>query len=138
MEMHQVRYFLALCKELHFTRAAKRCGVAQPSLTNAIKALEQELGGTLFHRGYGDVRLSELGRVVEPYLRKIDRFAQAAKRKAADLNPSQSRPRGGFNAKVAISRRNHRNSNSQSGLLDAGNATAATRISAIDARYFYR
>jgi DNA-binding transcriptional LysR family regulator len=124
MEMHQVRYFLALCKELHFTRAAKHCGVTQPSLTNAIKALEQELGGTLFHRDYGDVHLSELGRAVEPYLRNIDRFVQAAKRQAADLNPSQSRPRGGFNAKVAISRRDRRNRNSQFGFSDAGNSAA--------------
>ena len=37
MEMHQVRYFLALCEELNFTRAAERCHVAQPSLTRAIK-----------------------------------------------------------------------------------------------------
>jgi DNA-binding transcriptional LysR family regulator len=50
MEMHQVRYFLALCEELNFTRAAERCHVTQPSLTRAIKQLEEELGGTLFHR----------------------------------------------------------------------------------------
>src|SRR5262245_20974853 len=36
MQMHQIRYFLALCEERSFTRAAKRCGVSQPSLTNAI------------------------------------------------------------------------------------------------------
>ena len=124
MEMHQVRYFLALCKELHFTRAAKHCGVAQPSLTNAIKTLEKELGGTLFHRAYGDVQLSELGRAVEPYLRNIDRFAQEAKRKADILNASHSRPRGGFNAKVAISRRDRRNRDSQFGFSDAGNGAA--------------
>jgi hypothetical protein len=50
MQMHQIRYFLALCEERNFTRAAKRCGVSQPSLTNAIIALEQELGGALFQR----------------------------------------------------------------------------------------
>ena len=50
MEMHQVRYFLSLCAELNFTRAAERCNVAQPSLTRAIKQLEEELGGALFHR----------------------------------------------------------------------------------------
>ena len=33
MQMHQVRYFLALCEELNFTRSARRCGVSQPSLT---------------------------------------------------------------------------------------------------------
>jgi LysR family transcriptional regulator, hydrogen peroxide-inducible genes activator len=36
MQMQQIRYFLALCKERSFTHAAKRCGVSQPSLTNAI------------------------------------------------------------------------------------------------------
>jgi LysR family hydrogen peroxide-inducible transcriptional activator len=48
--MHQVRYFLALCEDLNFTHAAERCHVAQPSLTRAIRQLEQEFGGALFHR----------------------------------------------------------------------------------------
>jgi len=43
MEMHQVRYFLALCEELNFTRAAERSNVAQPSLTRAIIAMAQSL-----------------------------------------------------------------------------------------------
>src|SRR5215469_10718930 len=42
MQMQHIRYFLALCEERSFTRAAKRCGVSQPSLTNAIMVLEQE------------------------------------------------------------------------------------------------
>jgi DNA-binding transcriptional LysR family regulator len=50
MEMHQVRYFLAVCEALNFTRAAEECHVAQPSLTRAIKQLEGELGGDLFRR----------------------------------------------------------------------------------------
>jgi len=55
MQMQQIRYFLALCEERSFTRAAKRCGVSQPSLTNAILGLEQELGGALFQRADGDL-----------------------------------------------------------------------------------
>ena len=50
MQMHQIRYFLALCEERNFTRAARRSGVSQPSLTNAIIALERQLGGPLFQR----------------------------------------------------------------------------------------
>ena len=50
MEMHQVRYFLAVARELNFTRAAESCHVAQPSLTRAIKQLEDEFGGELFRR----------------------------------------------------------------------------------------
>jgi DNA-binding transcriptional LysR family regulator len=48
MQIHQICYFLALCEERSFTHAARRSGVSQPSLTNAIGALERELGGALF------------------------------------------------------------------------------------------
>jgi LysR family hydrogen peroxide-inducible transcriptional activator len=48
IEMQQIRYFLALCEERSFTRAARRCGISQPSLTDAIIRLEQELGSALF------------------------------------------------------------------------------------------
>ena len=58
MEMHQVRYFLAVARTLNFTRAAEECNVAQPSLTRAIKLLEGELGGDLFRRVIVTVRLS--------------------------------------------------------------------------------
>ena len=91
MEMHQVRYFLALCDELHFTRAARRCGVKQPSLTRAIKMLEKELGGALFERERGNIRLSELGRAIAPFLENMNWCEQSAKYKAADFNSSQSR-----------------------------------------------
>ena len=50
MEMHQVRYFLALAEELNFTRASDSCNVTQPALSRAIKLLEEELGGLLFRR----------------------------------------------------------------------------------------
>lgn len=83
MEMHQIRYFLALCEERNFTRTAKRCGVSQPSLTNAIKRLEQSLGGPLFHRDRRNIELTALGRVVKPYLERINQSAYVAKRKAA-------------------------------------------------------
>jgi hypothetical protein len=82
MEMHQVRYFLALCEERNFTRAAKRCGVSQPTLTVAIKRLEQTLGGPLFHRSRPNTRLTDLGIVARPDLVSIDRSTSEAKRKA--------------------------------------------------------
>ncbi|HEX2554340.1 MAG TPA: LysR family transcriptional regulator [Microvirga sp.] len=85
MEMHQVRYFLALCEELNFTRAAERCHVAQPSLTRAIRLLEDEMGGPLFHRERANTHLSELGRMVEPYLRQMYEQAIAARREALDF-----------------------------------------------------
>ena len=70
MQMHQIRYFLALCEERSFTRAASRSSVSQPSLTNAIRALEEELGGTLFQRR-PLVALTTLGQAVYPYLKHI-------------------------------------------------------------------
>ncbi len=53
MEMHQVRYFLAVAETLNFTRAAEQCHVAQPSLSRAVHKLEAELGGDLFRRVRG-------------------------------------------------------------------------------------
>ena len=61
MQMQQVQYFRALCEELSFTRAARRCGISQPSLTSAIGALERELGGALFQRK-PSIALTGLGR----------------------------------------------------------------------------
>ena len=63
MEMHQVRYFLAVARELNFTRAAEDCNVAQPSLTRAIRQLEGELGGEkpVFRRERPHAQLTELG-----------------------------------------------------------------------------
>ena len=82
MEMHQVRYFLALCEELNFARAARRCGVSQPSLTRAIKKLEVEFGGPLFHRDRGGSRLSDLGISLRADVERIDRSVAEAKLKA--------------------------------------------------------
>jgi len=92
MEMHQVRYFLALCEELNFTRAAERCHVAQPSLTRAIKALEEEMGGALFHRERANTHLSELGRTLKPYLEQVYNRAEQAKREAQEFIRLQKTP----------------------------------------------
>src|SRR5260221_13342345 len=80
--MHQVRYFLTLCQELNFTRAAEKCNVAQPALTRAIKLLEDEFGGLLFHRERARTHLSELGQAVRAYLEEAQRQSQQAKRLA--------------------------------------------------------
>lgn len=79
MEMHQVRYFLAVAEELNFSRAAAKCHVAQPSLTRAIKLLEEELGGSLFHRERANTHLSELGRMVKPHLEQVWLESRSAK-----------------------------------------------------------
>ena len=92
MEMQQVRYFLAVCDELNFTRAAEKCHVAQPSLTRAIKLLEDELGGPLFHRERNRTHLSELGNSVRPFLEEVYARAQQAKDLAAGFAALKKTP----------------------------------------------
>lgn len=79
MEMQQVRYFVSLAQTLNFTRAAEQCNVSQPALTRAIQQLEHELGGPLFHRERNNTHLSELGRMMLPYLESVHASTQAAK-----------------------------------------------------------
>src|SRR6516165_6427605 len=86
MEMHQVRYFLAVTEELNFSRAAEKCNVSQPSLSRAIQQLEGELGGSLFHRERHLTHLSELGQMVRPHLETVYNAAVKAKRLSQDLS----------------------------------------------------
>jgi LysR family transcriptional regulator, hydrogen peroxide-inducible genes activator len=78
MELHQVRYFLAVAEELNFSRAAEKCNVSQPALSRAIILLEHEFGGPLFHRERRLTNLSPLGRMVRPYLEEIARESDEA------------------------------------------------------------
>lgn len=76
IQFQHVRYFLALVAEGNFTRAAKRCGVSQPSLTNAIKSLELSLGGRLFERSFKGCRLTELGTSLRPHFERLQSGAE--------------------------------------------------------------
>lgn len=82
MELYQIRYFLALCDTLNFTRAAEACNVSQPALTRAIQRLEGELGGDLFRRERARTHLTELGRAMRPFLQQSLDSALAAKAEA--------------------------------------------------------
>jgi LysR family hydrogen peroxide-inducible transcriptional activator len=92
MEMQQIRYFLALAELLNFTRAAERCRVAQPSLSRAIKELERELGGPLFHRERANTHLTELGGIVRPYLEQILQESEQVKRRATAFKRGKESP----------------------------------------------
>ena len=91
MKLKEVQYFLAVCEEGTFTGAAKRCGVSQPSLSNAIKRLERKLGGLLFDRKPNNVRLSKLGQALSPYFKKLHHSARSVYREAARLSPAPTR-----------------------------------------------
>jgi DNA-binding transcriptional LysR family regulator len=88
MEMHQVRYFLAVAHTLNFTRAADECNVTQPSLTRAIKQLEAELGGDLFRRER-PAGLTELGQRMHPLLKQCYDAAVGARSLASSLKSGE-------------------------------------------------
>ena len=103
MQMHQIRYFLAICAELNFTRAARRCGVSQPSLTAAIGTLEQNLGGALFCRK-PSVALTALGHALHPYLEQIAEDAEHAREVARASIDARAAPAISDQADDAIAR----------------------------------
>jgi len=92
MEMHQVRYFLAVAEELNFTRAADKCNVSQPSLSRAIQMLEQEFGGPLFWRERGRTNLTELGQMIRPHLETVFQAAVKAKQTSQDVSQKRKVP----------------------------------------------
>ena len=89
MEMHQVRYFLAVAQILNFTRAADECNVTQPSLTRAIKQLEAELGGDLFRRERPAAQLTELGQRMHPLLKQCYEAAAGARQLASSFKSGE-------------------------------------------------
>jgi LysR family transcriptional regulator, hydrogen peroxide-inducible genes activator len=86
MEMHQIRYFLAVARERNFSRAAEQCNITQPALTRAIQKLEEEVGGQLFDRRPGRIELTELGRTLLPRLQNAFQEVARARTDASDLH----------------------------------------------------
>jgi LysR family hydrogen peroxide-inducible transcriptional activator len=79
MEFHQLRYVCAIADTGSFSRAAERCHVAQPSLSQQVQKLEQDLGAKLFDRLGRSVRLTEAGRTFLPHARSILHQMEAAR-----------------------------------------------------------
>lgn len=91
MELQQLRYVVALAEEASFTRAAARCFVVQSALSHQVKALETELGVTLFARTSRQVELTAAG---EAFLPAARASLEAAERAAADAAAATGRVRG--------------------------------------------
>jgi LysR family hydrogen peroxide-inducible transcriptional activator len=79
MELHQLRYFCAVAETGSFSRAAEQSHVSQPSLSQQILKLEDELGARLFDRLGRSVRLTELGKTFLPRARAVLRELEAAR-----------------------------------------------------------
>ncbi|WP_084957349.1 LysR family transcriptional regulator [Thermoactinospora rubra] len=85
MQLHQLAYFVAVAETRHFTQAAERMRVAQPSLSKQIKALESDLGAPLFSRARGNVTLTPAGEALLPLARRMLADADTARREVAEL-----------------------------------------------------
>lgn len=95
MDIRQIELFIAAAEEQHFTRAAKRANIVQSGLSVAIRALEAELGTSLFVRNTRRVELSEAGRNFLPEARRVLLATKAARDAVASV-------RGGLTGRVSI------------------------------------
>jgi LysR family hydrogen peroxide-inducible transcriptional activator len=84
MEFQQLRYVSAIAETGSFSRAAERCQVAQPSLSQQVLKLENDLGAKLFDRLGRSVRLTEAGRAFLPHARSILAQAETARSSVAE------------------------------------------------------
>ncbi|MFE5867759.1 LysR family transcriptional regulator [Streptomyces roseifaciens] len=85
MQLQQLRYFATLAEVRHFTRAAESLHVAQPSLSQQIRALERELGAELFQRARGNITLTDAGEALLPLARQILADAETARREVQEV-----------------------------------------------------
>jgi LysR family hydrogen peroxide-inducible transcriptional activator len=85
VELHQLRYFLAVAETGSFTAAARRSHVAQPSLSVQIAKLESELGGSLLERGRKGARLTQRGELFKPRAAEVLRQVEAARLESEEL-----------------------------------------------------
>jgi DNA-binding transcriptional LysR family regulator len=82
MDTHHIRYFLAVCDTLNFTRAAQKCNVTQPALSRAIQQLEEEVGAPLFRRERNLTHLTDLALLLRPRLQEVADGLGDARREA--------------------------------------------------------
>ncbi|WP_159888564.1 LysR family transcriptional regulator [Paenibacillus puerhi] len=89
MELKQLQYFMAICEELHFTKAAEKMGVSAPNISQQIRRLEEELGVLLFDRVGKTIVLTEAGAILREHGAAVFGHLQQASDAIADLKQMQ-------------------------------------------------
>jgi len=90
--LNELRYAVAVARERHFGRAAEACHISQPSLSVAVRKLEEELGVTLFERGHGEVTLTPAGEALLRQARRVLDEAGALREMAVQQQDQLSGP----------------------------------------------
>ncbi|MCM3039127.1 LysR substrate-binding domain-containing protein [Paenibacillus motobuensis] len=89
MEHRLLEYFLAVCEELHFTRAAEKLGISQPTLSHQIRLLERELGAPLFHRSGKKTILTQAGQILLGHAHRVINEIKLARQEINELSGLQ-------------------------------------------------
>ena len=89
IELRHYRYFLALAEELHYAKAAERCGISQPALSQQVRALEERVGASLLSRSRRHLELTEVGKVF--YAQAVAMLRQADAANSAIVEVAQGR-----------------------------------------------
>jgi LysR family hydrogen peroxide-inducible transcriptional activator len=92
MTLTELRYIIAVAREQHFGRAAETCFVSQPTLSVAVRKLEEELGVQLFERNAGDVRTTSVGESVVAQAQRTLEAAESVKQIAGKGKNQLSEP----------------------------------------------
>jgi DNA-binding transcriptional LysR family regulator len=85
VQLHQLVYFLTVAETKHFTRAAQQLEIAQPSLSQQIRALERSLGTELFDRVRGNLTLTPAGEALLPIAQRITADVETAQQEVREL-----------------------------------------------------
>ncbi|WMT42770.1 LysR family transcriptional regulator [Paenibacillus sp. D2_2] len=89
MEHRLLEYFLAVSEELHFTRAAEKLGISQPTLSHQIRLLEHELGAPLFHRSGKKTILTQAGHILLGHAYRVINELKLARQEINELSGLQ-------------------------------------------------
>lgn len=89
IELRHYRYFVALAEELHYAKAAERCGISQPALSQQVRALEERLGASLVSRSRRQLELTDVGKVF--YMQAVAMLRQADAANSAIVEVAQGK-----------------------------------------------